>query len=176
MRAILLAYVFLSIGLISSCSTIYDVRHDYDKQIDFQKLKMYDWMPIPEGLDLNTLVIQRVKQAIALELAAKGLVKAPSKPDFLIVQHISTKEIIEVYNWGYGYGSYVGYWGSGGVATNSYEEGTLVLDFVDAETKLLIWRGSAKAEIETVDSPEENRELIKKAVREILKKYPPPQQ
>jgi hypothetical protein len=38
----------------------------------------------------------------------------------------------------------------------------------------LIWRGSAKAEIDTVDSPEESWEIIKKAVMEILKKFPPP--
>jgi len=179
MKAILITCVLLSMGLISSCSTVYDVRYDYDKQTDFQTLKTYDWMPIPDGVEINSLVVKRVKKATEPELAARGLVKAPSKPDFLIVQHITTQEQIEVANWGYGYGPYPryggGYWGPGGVPTYSYEEGTLVLDFVDAKTKQLIWRGSAKAEIDTVDSPEESWELIKKAVEEILKKYPPPQ-
>ena len=106
------------------------------------------------------------------------MVKAPSAPDFHVVPHVSTQEKIEVNNWGYRYGPYDmyrgTYYGSGGVPTYSYEEGTLVLDFVDTETKQLIWRGSAKAEIDRVDSPEKSWEIIKKAVGEILKKYPPP--
>jgi hypothetical protein len=179
MKTIIITCVLLSVGWISSCSTIYDVRYDYDNHTDFQTLKTYDWMPIPDGIDTNSLVVQRVKNATEPELETKGLVKAPSAPDFLIVQHISTQEHIDVTNWGYGYGPYYryggGYWGPGGVPTYSYEEGTLVLDFVDPATKQLLWRGSAKADIDYVDSPEESWELIEKAVKEILKQYPPSQ-
>ena len=178
MKTIMITCVLLSLAWISSCSTIYDVRYDYDKQIDFQELKTYDWMPVPENVAIDDQVVQRVKNATEPELEAKGIFKAPSSPDFLIVQHISTEEHIEVDNWGYRYGPYDMYsgtfWGPGGEPTYSYEEGTLILDFVDAQTKQLIWRGSAKAEIDTVDSPEESWEVIKKAVSEILKNYPPP--
>jgi hypothetical protein len=165
-------------AVLSACATIYDVKYDYDQQIDFQRLKTYDWMPVPDGAVKNELVMELVKNATDAELAAKGLEKEPAAPDFLVVGHVSAKEVIEVDNWGYGYGPYDmyrgGYWGPGGVATYRFEEGSLVLDFVDTNTKRLIWRGSAKAEIDAVDSAEKSWEIIKKAVKEILKKYPPP--
>ena len=179
MKAKLATCLLLSIGWMSGCSTVYDVRYDYDKHTDFHELKTYDWMPAPDELDMDDLVLERIKNATDAELAAKGLVKAPSAPDFHVVPHVSAQEKIEVNNWGYRYGPYDMYggtfWGPGGVPTYSYEEGTLVLDFVDTKTKQLIWRGSANAEIDTVDSPEESWKIIKQAVQEILKKFPPPQ-
>ena len=45
--------------------------------------------------------------------------------------------------------SYDMYQGPGHVAAYRFEEGTLILDFVGAKTKQLIWRGSAKAEIDS---------------------------
>jgi hypothetical protein len=91
---------------------------------------------------------------------------------------VSAQDVIVVDDWGYGYGPYETYygehWGAGGIATYTFEEGSLVLDFVDTKTKRLIWRGSAKAEIDSVDSPEKSTEIIDKAVKEILKNYPPP--
>lgn len=55
-----------------------------------------------------------------------------------------------------------------------YEEGILIIDFVDAKTKKMFWRGTAKANVENVDTPEKSWTIIKAAVNEILKKYPPP--
>ena len=177
MKTISAVCLLLSIGWVIGCSTIYDVKYDYDNQIDFRALKTYDWMPAPEKAATSELVMNRIRNATDAELEAKGLVKAPAAPDFHVVPHVSAQEKIEVENWGYGYGPYERYWGGyygpGGAATYSYEEGSLILDFVDAQTKHLIWRGSAKAEIDTVDSPQESWEIIKKAVKEILKKYPP---
>ena len=49
----------------------------------------------------------------------------------------------------------------------------MILDFVDAKSKNLLWRGTAKAEIQHVDTPEKSEALINKAVNEILKTYPP---
>jgi hypothetical protein len=60
-----------------------------------------------------------------------------------------------------------------GCAT-TYEEGSLVLDFVDTKTNHLVWRGSTKANIDYVNSPDERWETIKIAVRKILGNYPPP--
>ena len=60
-----------------------------------------------------------------------------------------------------------------GVSAYEFEEGSLILDFVDPESNKLIWRGSAKAQIDSVDTPEKREKLINAAVNEILGKYPP---
>jgi hypothetical protein len=174
--------VCLCFGLLSGCTTIYKVNYDYDQHVDFLSLKTYDWMPVPDNMQINSLAVERVRIATEAELRAKGVVKSTANPDFLVVQHVNAQEQINVTNWGYGYGprlNYVGtslgrYWGTGGVPTYGYEQGTLILDFVDPKTKQMIWRGAAAADVEYVDSSDKRWDIIKNAVKEILKNYPPP--
>ena len=60
------------------------------------------------------------------------------------------------------------------VKTTEIEVGSIVLDFVDAKSKIIVWRGKAKAVVDDTDSPERREKLIKKAVPKILKNFPPP--
>ena len=167
--------ILFFIGFTVSC-TIYGVKYDYDQQANFAELKTFDWMQIPENADINNLILQRVKNAVNSELKAKGLMMSSNDPDFLIAKHLGKKDKVHVADWGYGYGSYGrygGYWGGSGISAYQYEEGFLILDFVDAKSKELIWRGSAKAVVENVNTPEKSEKIINAAVKEILKKYPP---
>ena len=178
MRAINVLFVLFFIGLTVSCASVYDVKYDYDQQANFADLKTYDWMPVPEKSGINSLVVERVRNAVNTELKAKGLMMSSNNPDFLIAEHLGKKDKVQVTDWGYGYGPYGGYWGgywgpNGGVSTYEYQEGSLILDFVDAKSKKLIWRGAAKAEVQDINTPEKSEKVINKAVKEILKKYPP---
>ncbi|MGH7936921.1 MAG: DUF4136 domain-containing protein, partial [Bryobacteraceae bacterium] len=55
------------------------------------------------------------------------------------------------------------------VDVEQYHEGTLVLDFVDAGTKKLVFRGVGKA---VVGGPESNAGKIREAVDKIVAGYP----
>ena len=173
MRAINAFFVLFFLGFTVSCASVYDVKHDYDKQVNFANLKTYDWMAVPEKAGVDSLVVERVKNAVNTELKAKGLMITSSNPDFLIAQHLGKKDKVQVTDWGYDYAYYGDYWGPGGVSTYEYEEGSLILDFVDAKSKKLIWRGSAKAEVQDINTPGKSEKLINEAVKEILKQYPP---
>jgi hypothetical protein len=178
MKAIKIFLILLFIGSTLSCS-IYGVRHDYDRQADFTEFKTFNWMQIPEKAGIDSIVLQRVKNAVNAELKAKGLMITSNNPDFLIAEHLGKKNKVQVTDWGYDYGSYGryrrygGYRGSGGVSTYQYEEGILILDFVDAKSKKLIWRGTAKAKVQNVNTPEKSEKIINAAVKKILGKYPP---
>jgi hypothetical protein len=178
MKAIKIFLILFFIGFTVSCS-IYDVRYDYDRQADFTEFKTFDWMQVPEKAGISSLVVQRVKNAVNAELKAKGLMMMSNNPDFLIAEHLGKKNKVQVTDWGYSYGSYGryrrygGYRGSGGVSTYQYEEGILILDFVDAKSKKLIWRGTAKAKVQNVNTPEKSEKIINAAVKKILEKYPP---
>ena len=165
-------------ALTMGCSPIYNVKYDYDTKTDFASLKTYDWLPIPAKADIDRLNVERIKKAVDAQMAAKGLKKAPNNPNFLIASHVGKKEKVRIADWGYGYGPYGRYWGgyggSRGVDVYKYEEGSLILDFVDAKSKKLIWRGSAKAQISTDKTPEKREKLIVEAVQKILEKFPPP--
>jgi hypothetical protein len=176
-KAINALFVLFFIGFTISCASIYGVQHDYDKQVNFANLKTYGWMPIPEKANINSLNVERVKNAVNAEMKAKGLMMTSDNPDFLIAEHLGKKDKVQVTDWGYGYGPHGGYWGGywgpGGVSTYEYEEGSLILDFVDAKSKKMIWRGVAKAQIDSADTPEKKEKLINEAVNELLKNYPP---
>ncbi len=137
MKAFNTFIVLFFIGFMVGCSTTYDVKHDYDRQVNFADLKTFDWIPVPEKAGINSLVVQRVKKAVNAELQAKGLMMASNSPDFLIAQHLGKKDKVQVTNWGYDYGPRRGYrggyWGPGGTTAYQYEEGSLILDFVDAK-------------------------------------------
>ena len=177
MKAFHAFLVLLLICLIISCASIYGVEHDYDKGFDFANLKTYDWMKIPEKADIDSLSAQRVKKAVNAELKGKGLMMTSDNPDFLIAEHLGKKDKIHITDWGYDYGPYDRYWyrypAPGGVSVQEYEEGSLILDFVDAKSKKMIWRGAAKAVVDPSDTPEKREKLINEAVQEILKNFPP---
>ena len=175
MKAIKIFLVLFFIGFTFSCS-IYGVKYDYDQQANFAEFKTFDWMQIPEKADIDSFILQRVKNAVNAELKAKGLTMSSSNPDFLIAEHLGKMNKIRVTDWGYGYSAYGRYgrsWGSRGVSTHQYKEGFLILDFVDTKSKKLVWRGSANAEVQNVNTPEKSEKLINAAVKAILKKYPP---
>jgi hypothetical protein len=177
MKAFHVFLVLFLICFIMSCASIYGVEHDYDKKVDFANLKTYDWMSIPEKANIDSLSLQRVKSAVNDELKDKGLMMTSDNPDFLIAEHLGKKDKIQVTDWGYDYGPYRGYWGRypapGGISVSEYEEGSLILDFVDAKSKKMIWRGVAKAVVDRANTPEKREKLINEAVQEILKNFPP---
>ena len=164
---------FLVLWLLAfavSCSSVYDVSYDYDKQANFDLLKTYDWLPIPEGIEVDSLVTNRIKNAVNTQLADRGFRMTSDNPNFLIAMHVGTKEKVTYRTWGYGYG---GHWGGRRTSRFSYEEGTLMFDFVDAMSKELIWRGVAKGFVGSAKTPEKTDKLVKEFVHEILKNFPP---
>jgi len=168
-------YYFMSNGFNNQLfSHLQCFKYDYDTKADFQHLKTFNWMPIPAKADVDRLNIERIKNAVNSQMAAKGFRKTRDNPDFLIASHVGQKQKVRVADWGYGYGPYGGYWGPRGVDVYKYEEGPLILDFVDTKSKKLIWRGSAKAQISANMTPEKREKLIAEAVQKILEKFPPP--
>ena len=193
MKAINIFFFLFIIYFTISCSTIYNVQYDYDINVNFTRLKTYDWLPIHEKADISSLDIKRIRNSVNSQLKIKGLKIISDNPDFLIVVHVGKEQKLSITNWGYDYGPYGGYWGGygygpyggywggywgpGGVSTYEYEEGSLILDFVDAKSKELIWHGSAKAVVGNEKTPEERQKKIYETVQKILEKYPPhPQQ
>jgi hypothetical protein len=164
------------IALTINCSPIYGVSYDYNRNIDFGHISTYSWLPIPAKTKINSLDIERIRKAVDTALAAKGLSAVTENPDFRIAQYMGSKDRVQIINWGYDYDPY--YWrGSRGFRRSSvfqYEEGILILDFVDAQSNNLIWRGEAKGVLSGATNPKKRDRLIQEAVQKILQNFPPP--
>lgn len=165
--------VAIIMGIIA-CSSM-RVSIDYDQDIDFAQYKTFRWIPHkpkvgPRRLLDHALMEKRTKNSVENELAAKGIEKiAGERPDFLIAYHIGAENKVDVDTYGYRYGPRGRRWGRH-VEVHRYKEGTLILDFIDPESKQLVWRGTA---VGAVHRPEDLGDKLNKAVEKIVEKFPP---
>jgi hypothetical protein len=144
------------------------VRTDFDPSVDFSAFKTFAWTdgtPSP-----NPFGEQRIHQIVEAALVAKGLTRVDAHPDLLVATHVVTQERKELTTYGYG-GSWR--WGGGTATTtvDTYTEGTLAVDLVNATTKQLVWRGVGTDTAS--DKAEKNTKKVQKAVDKMFTNYPP---
>ena len=161
--------------IFAGCASI-SVNQDYDPAYDFSKLKTFGFIPITSEAGIDQLNADRLGEALKTNLTAKGFTLA-EKADFGIALFFtkSTKTDIHTsggYGYGYGYG-YRGYGGVGYTDVYQYDEGTLVVDFIDMAENKLVWRGIGSGVMKDNPTVEERTANINYAVEEILRQFPP---
>ncbi len=172
--------LIIALGLMIitfGCSTI-SVHYDYDTKADFTNLKSYSWTPGTIQKNISSLVVKRIHDSVRTQLESRGYTFTTDNPDFLIAMHVTKQQKkLVVSDYDYNYRSYSGaqgsYWRSGVTREFEYEEGTLILDFIDTQSKELSWRGVATAEVLHYTNPEKREKRINNAVQKILNNFPP---
>lgn len=186
MKKTLYAAVALSLLLFVSCSII-QVSEDYDRRAPFTTYKTFEWMPKPEkmppdaraAIERNPLLGKRIQEITGEILADKGMTPAKENPDLLVNYYVGFKEKVDISGWGYFYGPRWGfYWPYLGPYDDyTYTEGTLVLDFVDAKTNELVWRGVAEKALYDYyfsgSSHNFDERELSKILTKMLAQYPP---
>ena len=179
MRGTIFFLAALAVGLMTGCSS-YTIVSDYDSKAPFESYKTYKWAIDPANasgnlLLKNQLIGKRVKNAVDNELKAKGLTAVTSGgADLFVASHLTTKDKLNITDWGYrwGPGPYYGY--GPNVDVNQYTEGTLVVDLIDGKSNELVWRGVATGAISSTPPPPEELEArINDIIGSILAEYPP---
>ena len=181
----------VSLALLSlACATV-RVRTDYDQAVDFTPLRTYAWLDPPlreESRDAggqsgdpftqNTLIDKRVRGEVETWFGAHGYRAAAEgeEPDFLVRYEVVSQPVTRDspvyvtggfgrYGYGYGVGSGVGY-----SQSDTYQEGTLILDVIDPGTQQLSWRGYGTSQSR---DPHLSDERLSKMVAAVLAKFPP---
>jgi hypothetical protein len=162
------------------------VKSDYDKDVDFTQYQTYTFKGWEKNSDqiLERFDKERILNAFAEELAARGLTKDDANPDvgitlFLVVDDKTSTTAYTTYNGGMGYGA--GRWGwgmgMGGMGTSTthyteddYKQGTLVCDFYDESSKKLVWQGVLTTVVQ--EKPKKREKTIPKNVSKLMKQYP----
>jgi len=173
----------LGILLAATTAVAQDVRYNFDKNTDFSKLRTYRWVIIKNAPTANDLVTKQVRQAVEKELAIKGLTKTDDDSANLFIGYQAgvnqEKEFTSFNsNWGYGGGWYGGGWygPGGGMTTGSTSTiyvGQLAVDMYDSANHDLVWRGVASKTLDPKAKPEKQQKNLAKAVKKLLKNYPP---
>jgi len=100
---------------------------------------------------------QTIREEIAANLESRGLrpAAAGEQADLLVSYHMRTQQRLSYTDWGYpagwGWGWYGGWYPGFDVST--YTEGTIIIDFVDAHTQQVVWRGTASQVVNHPDNP-----------------------
>ena len=146
------AIVFPAAALVTlalaGCATLTASAH-IERGITFTDYATYDWGPTdsqPTGdprLDNNPFFNDQLQGAIEKGMTARGYERAlPSHaPDLLIHYHAALNQKVDVYKAdqtnGYCYQDCQ-------QRASEYEQGTLILDIVDAKSSRVVWRGWAQ--------------------------------
>ncbi len=157
----------LALVLVAGCSPI-EVNTDYDTHYDFSRLKTFGWLRSKDSPEVSQLTLGRIERAIRERLEEKGYTLSAENPDFLVAIHTPVRERTEV--WDY----YVGpWWGPPQVGVYTYQEGMILVDFVEAASKNLFWRGVAAGALRPERTPEQREDRIREAVEKMLDHFPP---
>jgi hypothetical protein len=182
------ASVLVLVALGTACSSVRTQYHS-EPGTDFSAWQTYAWYPSASPstgdprLD-DPLLHDRIEAAVDRVLGARGLSEVEERtPDFYVNYHLSTEEKLDVrtMNRVYFGGPHGRRWGGagwGGVrlaedVVDRYEEGTLVIDFVDVSVRRLVWRGSATRRLSRDRHPSRMTRRVNGAVGEILAQFPP---
>ena len=167
-----------------------DLTVDFDMQFTFAGLKTWRWHPDGAGdvklamtRDDDPKAVQAtvdpiIVPAVERELTARGLVRGDGATDFFLHYYalVTVGESRQVQ------GQFLpatANWGvppvllGNSTSLEIYPVGTLVLDVTAAATKQVVWRGVARRKLDVNSSGVARRSEIEKAVRELLKKFPP---
>ena len=176
----LLAWVLLA----GACSPI-SVSTQYDARLDFARYRTFAWAPKSPGRGPVEAVARgfraRLERAVELALVAKGFTVSRSKPepDLLLDYHayLHLGRDVRVSNYGYdvlpSLGTDWGYdccpFNESGVEEHDYQEGTLVLEVIEAPTRRLVWRGTARG----MADPELTDQMLLREARKLVDNFPP---
>jgi hypothetical protein len=187
MRTIKLMLATVIAALATGCAVKPDYRVDYDPAVDFSQYKTYGFFD-QLGTDqagYSTLVTQHFKAATGREMEKLGYTYTENDPDLLVNFNAKSTEKSEVRSrqvptMGYGMTGYYGYRGmmyspfpmyETEVETVNYKVGTLNIDVVDAERKMLVWEGLVEGRL-TQKAMENPRAAIDAVVTELFTRYP----
>ncbi len=168
----------LALAALTACSsTSVDVRAN--PGLDMATYRVYSWLPLSrEGTGDprfdNELVHSHLVSAVEQELTTRGYVLSQGdEADFLVAYHVAIERQIHASVMYEDYGERPGWsWAVPTTQVTSYDEGTLILDLLEARTRKIVWRASLQARVDSDASSKKREKRINKAVARMLKSLP----
>jgi hypothetical protein len=181
--------------LVSACQPL-SVSTQADPYADFSQYRSFDWLAEKETPSAAKVLLEKqFKFVVERELQGRGIIKDVQNPDFLIgfyanQEQKSSERTIESVNYWGGRGRYPlyedprylsskqrllypaynpAYSRSSETRTIEYQQSSMVIDFVDSESKQLIWQATVQGVVDEQDPVGQ----LDKAVMKALKQFPP---
>jgi len=156
------------LGMLVVSASAQSVQSDYDRSFRFSELKTFSFAIQRRGandpLATDSLNDGRIRNGLESQLIDSGFKIETERPDFVIAYYVTTKNKLNVQDFGYGPPRW---FGGRDIRVNQYSEGTLMVDFIDARTNQVIWRGRASGTLEMKGVEKK----ISKSVEKLIKQY-----
>lgn len=164
-----------------ACSTV-RTSSDYDPAAHFASYHTYAWLPEPprptgHPRADSPILHDRIHNSIDRTLAAKGFTLDPSNPDFMVAYNVSAEQKLDVRTYDQDFYGPYGYPVSiPQTDVTQYEEGTLIIDVVDAKAKKVVWRGVGSRRLQPQSGQQDPTQLeqrVFETVSQTLATFPP---
>ncbi len=166
-----------AVALLVACATVH-AGADFEPGLRLDRYRTFDWgggdsLPVGDPrLDKNPFYDSRVRAAVELELAARGLKRVTVSPDLLVHYHASVRQRVDVIRADEGRGYSSPRDGRSDMVVD-YEEGTLILDVAEPKAKAILWRGWSQTDVGgLLENPREMEKRIRESVRLMMRKLP----
>lgn len=187
MKRLSLLLMSVSLVVLAGCSTKPNVETDHLADYDFSSLKTFSVAETKQDSKADLLIspftLSHIHSSLESELGKRyHSAAAGAKPDFVVSYHVVIEEKIDPRSYDDLYG--FGYYGRGYryprpffYGTNTglrvYNQGSLIIDIVDARTEKPIWRGVSEKRLSRGMAPQQQREVLSRAVTEVIAQFPP---
>lgn len=153
--------------LLSTLALAQQVNVDWQRGTDFSKYKTYAWGVGAHPIQ-DSLWNQRILGMVDTQLAGKGLQKIAldQNPDLIVVYNAGVQQNVSYQGYSMGWFNRMG-----SIDQVIENEGTLVVDLLDPQQKMTVWRGTASETLS--DKSDKNINKVQKMVNKMFQKYPP---
>lgn len=175
----LLPFALLAVLFSSSCSPFLKVYAEEEPGVNLYKYTTYAWLNAPaseQGFSGPEWQSQRsqekIRSSVEQQMDRYGFKRCDTEPDLMLHYHVVIKnEVLFVRDRYCDEESWNRYGHCNRVRPVNYEEGMLIIDFIDTRTGNQVWRGAALAVRENLN-PDQADARVEEAVRLIFKKFP----
>lgn len=180
MRSALIVFsFFVALLLQSGCSSVTKVYSEEEPGVNFYKYHTYKWLDtkyIKKGNSgpawLDEHAENKIRSSVETQMNRYGYKPCEDKPDLMLHFHIVIKnEVFYIQDWWCDEERGTEFGRCHRLRPVNYQEGTLIIDLIDAKTGNQVWRGAAAGVLEHL-TPEKADARIEEAVRMIFEKFP----
>lgn len=162
-----LGLILLCAVVLINCADFYNVKHQSDKDYDYSRLKIYQWLDVDVETGFDKNVGDLMRAAVDRELRKKGYQEVEKDPDFRVFLYIHKKEAVTYETSGPTLGNIRQ------IEQVRYEEGNIVVDFMNAKPKIVFWSGTVSGKLyKDPLTPAEQEKRINDGIGRMLKPFP----
>lgn len=166
-------------ALLTACGLGVVAGADFTPGIDYATYTGFEWddpddRPVGDPrLENNPFFDQRLEAAVAVELAEHGIRQNAPGPRLVVHHHVTVRSRVDVYEADAREG-YSATRRNESPQVIEFEEGTILVDIADAESREILWRGWAQFDItRALADPTVMERAIQEAVGKMFESFPP---